>query len=60
MSELLKMKDLTRILKRSRTQIYEDIKAGAMPAPFNWGKSVYWHSDVIEKFMKDISGVTHG
>ena len=53
MSQLLTYKDLSLLLKLSRSQIERRIAQGAIPRPFHIGhKCPRWRRDVIEAWMQ--------
>lgn len=49
---LYRAKELTKMLKRSKTQLYDDIRAGQFPAGFLLGKRTrVWSKKEIEEWL---------
>src|SRR5689334_7574649 len=57
--EVLRSRDLSRILRRSRTSIWRDWKSGALPSPVRTGpNSIGWFRDEIEKYLSRLPRVS--
>ena len=52
-TELLTAGDLARRLRVSLRQVRRLNKSGAVPAPLKIGQCVRWHSDEIDRWLKD-------
>ena len=50
--ELLRMKDLTELLKISRGTIYKWIKNNEFPQPIKIGRGIAWFQDDICNWLK--------
>jgi len=51
-SELLRMKDLTQLLKVSKETIYKWIKKQEFPEPIKIGRASAWLSDEVYNWLK--------
>ena len=54
--ELLDVKDVARLLKLSRRQVWRLRSAGEIPQPIKIGNSVRWNRTDIERWLDSLKG----
>lgn len=51
---LLSMRDLTQLLRRSRSSLNAMMKEGTFPSGFKIGRSRRWSSDEIDDYLRQL------
>ena len=52
---LLSIKDLSGLLRRGKSALWDDVKAGRLPQPVKLGGSTRWKYSEVQKFIQELA-----